>query len=136
MQLFSADAMIVSKIFFFALENIKIMPSKIAHNRPQAFFYMYGPAAQTGTELIFHIIKFRDQASVLLFVINTYDLQTLPQCILGKGYFHLLKQCFLRKPELYFEREPFLAKELGRWGQKNGNICCRSVLFILKYGWW
>ena len=28
------------------------------------------------------------------------------------------KQCFLRKPELYFEREPFLAKELGRWGQK------------------
>ena len=39
---------------------------------------------------------------------DTYDLQTLPQCILGKGYFYLLKQCFLRKPELNFDREQFL----------------------------
>ena len=68
MQLFSADAMIFSKKNFFALENIKKTPLKVAHNRPQAFFHKYGPAAQTSPELIFHIIKCREQASVLLSV--------------------------------------------------------------------
>ena len=34
MQLFSA----VATIFFFAPENMKKPPSKIAHNRPKTFF--------------------------------------------------------------------------------------------------
>ena len=38
MQLFSADAMIFSFFFFFALKNIKKTPSKVSHNRPHAFF--------------------------------------------------------------------------------------------------
>ena len=55
---------------FFAHENIKKRASKVAHNRPQTFFFhKYGPAAQTSPELIFHIIKCREQASVLLSVV-------------------------------------------------------------------
>ena len=40
MQLFSEDAMVFSKKnhFIFAPENIKKLPSKVAHNRPQLFF--------------------------------------------------------------------------------------------------
>ena len=53
MQLFSADAKIFSKkisIFFFASQNIKKIPSKVAHNptRPPVF----SPA-------IFCIVKLR-----------------------------------------------------------------------------
>ena len=68
MQLFSADA----TMFCFAHENIKKTPSKVAHNRPQTFFSSTGPAAQTSPELIFHIIKMSQQASVLLFVCRSY----------------------------------------------------------------
>ena len=47
---------IFKKQFFFALENIKNPPSKIAHNRPQTFFFhSTGMAAQTSPGLIFHI---------------------------------------------------------------------------------
>ena len=39
-----------------------------------------------------------------------------------------------------FDREPSLyitsAKELGGRGQKNGNFCWRSILFMLKWGSW
>ena len=49
MQLFSADAIVFSKLFliFFDLENMKKPPSKVAHNQPPTFFLCTGPAAQT-----------------------------------------------------------------------------------------
>ena len=37
-------------------------------NGPQLFFHKYGPAAQTSPELIFHIIKCRERAFVVLSV--------------------------------------------------------------------
>ena len=40
---------------------------------PKLFFHMYGPAAQTSPELIFHIIKCREQKSVLLSVLSSHD---------------------------------------------------------------
>ena len=48
------------------------LSSKVAHNRPQTFFSSTGPTAQTSPELIFHIIKCREQASVLLSVIKLH----------------------------------------------------------------
>ena len=54
---------------FFAHENLKKRASKVAHNRPQTFFSQVRPAAQTSPELIFHIIKCLEQASVLLSVL-------------------------------------------------------------------
>ena len=53
---------------FFAHENIKKTPSKVAHNRPQTFFYSTGLAAQTSPELIFHIINMSQDSSVSLSV--------------------------------------------------------------------
>ena len=50
---------------FFVHENIEKLPSKVAHNRPQTFFSQSSPSAKTSPELIFHIIKCREQASVL-----------------------------------------------------------------------
>ena len=41
MQLFSSDATMFLKefkTFFFATENMKRTPSKVAHNRPRPFF--------------------------------------------------------------------------------------------------
>jgi hypothetical protein len=40
MQLFSADAKVFSKNLkkIFAPQNMKKLPSKVAHNRPQTFF--------------------------------------------------------------------------------------------------
>ena len=41
MQLFSADAIVFSKKkIFFDPENIKKLPSKVAHVRPPTFFYI------------------------------------------------------------------------------------------------
>ena len=42
MQLFSADAIVFSKKFEkkFDPENMKKLPSKVAHNRPPTFFYV------------------------------------------------------------------------------------------------
>ena len=42
----------------------KKQASKVAHNRPQTFFYKYGPAAQTSPEFIFHIINMSQDSSV------------------------------------------------------------------------
>ena len=56
-------------LFFFAHENIKKLPSKVAHNRPQTFFSSTGPAAQTSPELIFHIINMSQDPSVSLSVV-------------------------------------------------------------------
>ena len=49
MQLFSADAIVFSKKFKKKIdpENMKKPPSKVAHNRPQTFFFSTGQAAQT-----------------------------------------------------------------------------------------
>ena len=50
MQLFSADAIVFSKKKIkknFDPENMKKLPSKVAHNRPPTFFFNTGPAAQT-----------------------------------------------------------------------------------------
>ena len=66
MQLFSLDAMIFS--IFFALENIKKRLQKLLIIDPKLFFHKYGPVAQTGPELIFHTIKCREQAFLLLSV--------------------------------------------------------------------
>ena len=70
MQLFSADATIFSNLFF-AHENIKKRALKVAHNRPQTFFFhKYGPATQTSPELIFHIINVYQDSSVSLSVVK------------------------------------------------------------------
>ena len=65
MQLFSTDAVIFS---ILPLENIKKRPQKLLIIGPKLFFHKKDPAAQTSPELIFHIIKCREQASVLLSV--------------------------------------------------------------------
>ena len=72
MQLFSADAIVFSKNnnIFFDPKAGKKQASKVAHNQPNPFFYH--SSAQTtahSPELIFHIMKSRDQTFVLLSVI-------------------------------------------------------------------
>ena len=59
MQLFSADAIMFSKKFQkrkVALENMKKQPSKVAHNRPQTFFFLYWSGCPNGpkTEIPHH----------------------------------------------------------------------------------
>ena len=70
MQLFSADAMVFSKIFlnFFDPKKVKNRASKAAHNQPGPFFPSVQPTAHI-PKLIFHIMKSRDQTSVLLSVL-------------------------------------------------------------------
>ena len=53
-------------VFVFSHKKLKKPPSKVAHNRPKPFISQSSPAH--GPELIFHIIKCREQASVLLSV--------------------------------------------------------------------
>ena len=49
MQLFNSEATIFKKEnkVFFAHENMKRQPSKVAHDRPPFFFFSTGLAAQT-----------------------------------------------------------------------------------------
>ena len=48
MQIFSADTIVFKKKKkLFDPENMKKLPSKVAHNRPPTFFLCTGPAAQT-----------------------------------------------------------------------------------------
>ena len=57
--------------FFFDLEKVKKRASKVAHNRPRPFFPTVQPRPQPtahSPKLIFHIMKSRDQISVLLSV--------------------------------------------------------------------
>ena len=54
-----------------SLENIKKRSQKLLITGPKLFFHKYGQAAQTSPELIFHIIKCREQASVLLSVVSS-----------------------------------------------------------------
>ena len=71
MQLFSADAIVFSKKIniFFDPEKVKKLASKVAHNRPRPFYFTVQPRPTAHSpELIFHIMKSRDQTSVLLSV--------------------------------------------------------------------
>ena len=74
MELFSADAIVFSKIFyFFAPENMKKKrPKKLLIIGPRLFFHSTGPAAQISPESIFHIINMSQDSSVSLSVIMTY----------------------------------------------------------------
>ena len=49
MQLFSADA--------FSLENMKKLPSKVAHNRPKTFFFRIANRPKTSPNHTFFSIK-------------------------------------------------------------------------------
>ena len=55
-------------IYFFAHENIKKRALKVVHNRPQTCFHSTGPAVQSSSELIFHIINMSQDPSVSLSV--------------------------------------------------------------------
>ena len=62
--------------FFFDPEKVKKRASKVAHNRPRPFYFTVQPRPTAHSpELIFHIIKSRDQTSVLLSVGNIYFRQ-------------------------------------------------------------
>ena len=77
MQLFSADAIVFSKQIssFFDHEKVKKRASKVAHNRPDPFFFTVQPRPHS-PELIFHIMKSWDLTSVLLSVfISTYYIR-------------------------------------------------------------
>ena len=55
--------------FFFDPEKVKKWASKVAHNRPRPFYFTVQPRPTAHSpELIFHIMKSRDQTSVLLSV--------------------------------------------------------------------
>jgi hypothetical protein len=71
MQLFSEDATMFSIFFFFAHKKLKKPPLKVAYNRPKLFFYSPAQLTAHSPELIFHIIKCREQGSVLLSAIGT-----------------------------------------------------------------
>ena len=58
MQLFIAEAIVFLKNNKkkFDPENMKKAPSKVAHNRPLTFFFMYWPGCPNGpeTEILYH----------------------------------------------------------------------------------
>ena len=73
MQLFSADAMCFQKKIKkkFDPEKVKKQASKVAHNRPKPSYFTVQPRPTAHSpELIFHIMKSRDQTSVLLSVVQ------------------------------------------------------------------
>ena len=54
---------------FFAHEKLKKPPKKVAHNQPRPFYSTVQPRPTANSpKLIFHILKSRDQTSVLLSV--------------------------------------------------------------------
>ena len=56
----------------FDPEKVKKRASKVAHNRPRPFYFTVQPRPKAHSpELIFHIMKSRDQTSVLLSVFET-----------------------------------------------------------------
>ena len=68
MQHFSADAT-MQKIKKFCPWKIEKNTQKIAHNRPKPFYYTVQPRPMAHSpKLIFHIMKSRNQRSVLLSV--------------------------------------------------------------------
>ena len=69
MQRFNADATMFSN-YFFVHKKLKKLPSKVAHNGHNLLFHSPDQPTAHGLELIFHIKKCREQASVLLSVIG------------------------------------------------------------------
>jgi hypothetical protein len=69
MQLFSAVATMFF-LTFFAYKKLEKPPSKVAHNRHNLLFHSPDQPTAHGPELIFHIKKCREQASVLLSVMG------------------------------------------------------------------
>ena len=66
---------------FFAHEKLKKPPKKVAHNRPRPFYSTVQPRPTANSpKLIFHIMKSRDQTSVLLSVVLKRSVlkQSLP----------------------------------------------------------
>ena len=59
-------------IFIFCPLKHKKTGLKSCYNRPQTFFHKYGPAAQTRTEMIFHIMNMSQDLSVSLSVVGCY----------------------------------------------------------------
>ena len=63
----------VLKKSFFAHEKLKKTLKKVAHNRPKPFYSTVQPRPTAHSpKLIFHIMKSRDQRSVLLSVVPSY----------------------------------------------------------------
>jgi hypothetical protein len=57
----------------FDPEKVKKLASKVAHNRPRPFYSTVQTTAHS-PELIFHIMKSRDQTSVLLSVAMSNEI--------------------------------------------------------------
>ena len=80
MHLFSADAVVFSKIIkkkIFDPEKVKKHASKVAHNRPRPFYFTVQPRPTAhNPELIFHILKSRDQTSVLSIWVASEKIST------------------------------------------------------------
>ena len=73
MQLFRAEKKIFFKSFFDP-EKVKKRASKVAHNRPKPLYFTVQPRPLAHSpELIFHVMKSRDQTSVLLSVVGLRD---------------------------------------------------------------
>ena len=53
MQIFSADAIVFKKIFFWPQKHKKKLPSKVAHNRPFLFHYWPGCTNSPKTEILY-----------------------------------------------------------------------------------
>ena len=80
MQLFSADAMVFSKRFwhfFWTRKSEKTCLKSCSYLAQPLFSHSPGQTTAHSPELIFHIMKSRDQTSVVLSVlcsINTFDV--------------------------------------------------------------
>ena len=96
MQLYSAVATVFS-ILFISHKKLQKPPSKVVHNRPKPFFH----SSAHSSELIFHIIKCREEASVLLSVLGVgvafarHSLNSRDAMLHGKSCEILPKLCFL-----------------------------------------
>ena len=80
--------------FFFRSKKVKKQALKVAHNRPRPFYFTVQPRPQTiahSTELIFHIMKSRDQISVLLSVARGTCSMFGTYCIENVSYVHNLE---------------------------------------------
>ena len=75
------------KKIFFAHEKLKKTLNKVAHNRPKPFYYTVQPRPTAHSpNLIFHIMKSRDQRSVLLSVSFAHICIRANEMIQAKHY--------------------------------------------------
>ena len=80
MQLFWLEAKVFFKksYFFFDPEKVKKWASKVAHNQPRPFNFTVQPRPTAHSpKLIFHIMKSRDQTSVLLSVGDSWVIPSV-----------------------------------------------------------